>query len=81
MYFVYILESQKDSEKIYIGFTSDLTKRLEEHNASESNYSRRYAPWKLVSYTAFVRKSAALAFETYLKSGSGFAFLKKRLLS
>jgi len=81
MYFVYILESLKDPQKIYIGFTNDLEKRLEEHNTSQSTYSKRYAPWKLVSYTAFIKKTAALAFETYLKSGSGFAFLKKRLLS
>lgn len=81
MYFVYILKSEKDSNKIYIGFTHDLTKRLAEHNTAQSTYSKRYAPWKLVSYTAFIHKTAALAFETYLKSGSGFAFLKKRFLS
>lgn len=80
MYFVYILESEKDPTKIYVGFTNDLNKRLEEHNASQSTYSKRYAPWTLVSYTAFKHKTTAQEFETYLKSGSGFAFLKKRFL-
>ncbi len=80
MYYVYILTSQKDPEKIYIGLTTDLNNRLEEHNSFQSSYSKRCAPWQLNTYMAFTSKPAAVKFETYLKSGSGFAFLKKRLL-
>ena len=54
--------------------------RLIAHNADSSRYSKRYSPWELEAYTAFKDKATAEEFERYLKSGSGFAFLKKRLL-
>ncbi len=37
-------------------------------------------PWELANYIAFKDKGAAYEFEKYLKSHSGRAFLKKRLL-
>ena len=33
MFYVYILKSLKDTNKSYVGFTKDLKKRLEAHNA------------------------------------------------
>jgi len=48
MYTVYALYSAK-YEKIYIGFTSDLTKRLSSHNhLSHKGYTAKYRPWELV---------------------------------
>jgi predicted GIY-YIG superfamily endonuclease len=41
---------------------------------------QKFKPWKLVWYCAFPDKYKALAFEKYLKSHSGRAFAKKRLL-
>jgi hypothetical protein len=38
-------------------------------------------PWKLVYYSAFVDKQKAKDFELYLKSGSGKAFVYKRLVN
>jgi putative endonuclease len=80
MYFVYMLVSINCPEKIYIGFTTDIETRLEAHNHKKSDYSKKFAPWKMRAYTAFDSESKAREFESYLKSGSGFAFLKKRLL-
>ncbi len=80
MHFVYILTSIQDPTKIYIGRTSDLNKRLSEHNRGESQYTKTFAPWKIETYLAFSNEKSAEAFEKYLKSGSGFAFLKKHLL-
>ncbi|MCK5357891.1 MAG: GIY-YIG nuclease family protein [Elusimicrobiales bacterium] len=79
-FFVYILTSKKNSQKIYIGKTCDLNKRLNEHNREESPYSKTFAPWTLETYIAFSNEESAINFEKYLKAGSGFAFLKKRLL-
>ena len=39
----------------------------------------KYKPWRLFSFHYFASKETALAFEKYLKSGSGRAFAKKRL--
>jgi len=80
VFFVYILTSIKDPTKVYIGKTTNLEKRLSEHNSGESQYTKTYAPWKIETYVAFSNDKSAAAFETYLKSGSGFAFLKKHLL-
>ena len=81
MYVVYILLSLKDSQRYYIGFTEkDLRQRLAEHNSAESGYSKRYAPWIVETYISFLNKDKAVAFEKYLKEGSGHAFLKRRLI-
>lgn len=80
MLIVYILLSEKDPKKYYVGLTENLERRLAEHNSAGSGYSRRYAPWRIETYTKFSNDEQAIAFEKYLKSGSGFAFLKKRLI-
>jgi predicted GIY-YIG superfamily endonuclease len=80
MYIVYILTSRKYPERYYIGLTQDLEARLKEHNSGKSLYARRYAPWQLETYIVFRNKQRAGEFEEYLKSGSGFAFLKRRFL-
>ena len=77
---VYILRSIKKPKRLYIGCTQDLEKRLAEHNRGDSTYSKTYAPWELEAYMAFRDRQVADDFERYLKSGSGHAFLKKRLL-
>jgi len=80
MYVVYILRSKKDPKRLYIGLTANLENRIKEHNRNESRYSKSYAPWEEETYVVFKNKSQAVSFEKYLKSGSGFAFLKKRLI-
>lgn len=80
MHIVYILKSKKEPVKIYIGITNDLNKRLNEHNAGKSGYSKRYAPWEIETYITFKNKMLAENFEKYLKVGSGQAFLTKRLI-
>ena len=80
MHCVYILASLKDPTKAYIGITADVERRLLEHNQGKATYSKRYAPWELRTSIAFADERRALEFEKYLKSGSGHAFMKKRLL-
>lgn len=79
MYYIYILQSQKDDSR-YFGVTTDLRKRLHQHNVGGSTYSNRKRPYKIIWYAAFVNKEKAYAFEKYLKSSSGHAFTKKRLI-
>ena len=75
--YVYLLKSQKDLSKRYVGVTSDIEKRLFEHNAGKSPHTSKYAPWKVVVAIWFDDKSKALAFEKYLKIGSGHAFVNR----
>ncbi len=74
-FFVYILKSLKDPAKSYIGFTRNINRRIEEHNSGTQTYSKRYAPWKIETYVVFSDIRKALAFEKYLKAGSGKAFV------
>lgn len=79
MYYVYHIQSENNSDRYYVGLTSDVERRLEEHNAGKSIHTNKFKPWKLPTYTAFVDKSRAEKFEAYLKTSSGRAFAKKRL--
>ena len=79
MYYVYILRSQQNSQ-IYTGFTKDLSQRVADHNAGRSSHTKKYKPWKLVSYFAFKDEERARTFEQYLKTGSGIAFARKHFL-
>ncbi len=82
MYYTYILKSMKESGAVYIGYTKDIDARIAQHNSPEnSGYSKRYAPWALETFMAFSEEKEARKFETYLKSSSGKAFMKKRLIS
>lgn len=36
MYYAYILRSESDPERLYQGYTSDLKKRLSDHNQVEN---------------------------------------------
>jgi len=79
MKYVYILQSIDSPDETYVGLTDDLRKRLASHNAGQSLHTGKFRPWRLVTYIAFSEESKAVAFERYLKSGSGQAFAKKRL--
>ncbi|MBL7158192.1 MAG: GIY-YIG nuclease family protein [Candidatus Omnitrophica bacterium] len=81
MHIVYILISEKNPAKYYIGITDNLQRRLQEHNAAASGYSKRFAPWSLETHIIFRSKALARRFEKYLKVGSGQAFLKKRFIA
>ena len=77
-YYVYILRSVKFPGRRYIGFTTDLIHRLNEHNRGKNKSTFKYSPWKIETYIAFDSEIKAKQFERYLKTGSGRAFSKKR---
>jgi len=79
MYHVYIIKSKKDESR-YIGVTTDLKRRIQEHNSGSVRYYSSKRPYILIWYCAFANKQKAYDFEKYLKSSSGYAFTKKHLL-
>lgn len=79
MYYVYLIESVSHQSRRYVGFSMDLRKRMFDHNTGKLPTTAKHRPWKLVTYLAFSSKRQALAFERYLKSGSGHAFAQRRL--
>lgn len=80
MYFVYVLHSLVQSDRYYVGYTTDVQKRLDEHNSGKSAHTKPWLPWEIVTYVAFKSKDKAQQFEKYLKSGSGHAFFRKHLI-
>jgi putative endonuclease len=78
MYYVYILRCSDGS--VYIGCTKDLKDRIRRHNKGQVSATKDRLPIRLTTYIAFNNKYYAYNFEKYLKSGSGKAFLRKRLI-
>jgi len=78
MHYVYILQSLKN-KKLYIGYTNNLKKRLQEHNSGKSLATKPHRPYKLIFYEAFLDKKDAKVREKYLKSGWGTRSVKKML--
>lgn len=70
MYYVYVLISFRD-EKLYIGFTTDLKKRVKRHFNKEVIATKYRLPLKLIHYECFINKQEAKSREKYLKSGYG----------
>ena len=79
--FVYILRSDVDPNRHYVGVTSDVGNRLEWHNHRPCGHTTDYRPWSLVVVPEFPNGSQAAHFERYLKSGSGRAFAKRHFAS
>ena len=79
--YVYLLRSEIDPAKVYVGQSRDLRQRLADHNAGKAKHTSKFRPWRIETYVAFSDHDKALAFERYLKSASGIAFANKRLRS
>ena len=78
---VYILRSDADPSRHYIGITNDLLARLKWHNAEPSGYTVDFRPWSIAVVIEFPTEREAVRFERYLKSGSGRAFAKRHFAS
>lgn len=79
MYYAYVLLSKKNF-CLYTGSTSDLKRRLSEHNSKQGGaYSKKNAPFILIYYEAFLAKKDALKQELFYKSGYGREVLRDKI--
>ena len=78
MYIVYAIKSEVDN-RIYVGFTDNLTRRLREHDSGKTKSTKGFRPWKLFYTERVSERMEARKREKYLKSGSGKEFLKQIL--
>ena len=74
--FVYILKTIREPASYYVGLTSNVRARLDEHNAGRCPHTVSRRPWRLHVTMAFSDERIASRFERYLKSSSGRAFAK-----
>jgi putative endonuclease len=77
--FVYILRSRSMPNRYYTGLTANVRSRLDAHNAGHTPHTAMGRPWEMDVVIEFADESRAVAFERYLKSGSGVAFAKRHL--
>jgi putative endonuclease len=79
MYFVYVLRSLKDN-KLYIGQTSNVERRLSEHNTGLCRSTKSRIPFELIYKEEFITRSKAMRREKELKTGKGREFLSKEII-
>jgi putative endonuclease len=75
MYIVYAINSQVKNY-IYVGMTSNLSRRLVQHNNGHERTTKPYRPFQLIFTQSFPDRNAARVREKYLKSGVGKEFLR-----
>ena len=76
MYYTYILQSDQDGT-YYIGYTSDLERRISDHNSGLSRYTSQNTPWRLVYFEAFESKTLAIKRERFLKKQKSKDFYQR----
>jgi predicted GIY-YIG superfamily endonuclease len=76
---VYILKNQQTPPKYYTGLTANLADRLNDHNAGRCTHTAKHRPWYVDAVVKFADERRAVAFEKYLKSGSGVEFARRHL--
>jgi len=78
-FYVYAIKSLNNNY-VYIGLTSNLEKRLKEHNRGKTKSNNSYRPFKLIFSKTFSSRTDPRNAERKLKQGSGREFLKRLLL-
>ena len=74
---VYVIRSKEGL--LYIGSTTDLEKRLYQHQNHLAGWTRRGTGWKLVYKEEYNTYTEARKREIWMKTGIGREYLNKRL--
>ena len=81
-FIVYVLQNPEG--KTYVGQTSDLSRRLSQHNDPDCRLTlhtkRHSGPWRLLHSEEFPTRSAAMRREKELKTGKGRDWIRHVLL-
>ncbi|OGZ08475.1 MAG: hypothetical protein A3C13_00895 [Candidatus Lloydbacteria bacterium RIFCSPHIGHO2_02_FULL_50_11] len=78
MFSTYLLQSTKNG-KMYVGYTTDLKKRLQEHNHGLNFSTKPHRPWKIIYDESCCNREDARRREIYLKTTQGRGMIKRRL--
>ncbi|PJE74217.1 MAG: excinuclease ABC subunit C [Candidatus Taylorbacteria bacterium CG10_big_fil_rev_8_21_14_0_10_41_48] len=78
MYYFYVLRFRKN-RKLYYGFTSNLKRRIQEHQAKKSDFTSRNGLFDLIFYEAYLNDLDAREAERYFKTGHGRKILREKL--
>lgn len=80
-FYVYILRNKDgNTNRLYIGSTNDLEKRLKDHRNKKVFSTKRFPDFDLVYYEAYICEKDARLREKHLKYfGKAYQELKKRI--
>lgn len=78
MYYVYILQSDKDN-KLYVGYTNSIYRRVKEHNNGQIGVTKHRRPFKLIYFEGYMNQQDATTREKFFKTGWGRTHLKRVL--
>jgi putative endonuclease len=79
MHYLYFLWSEK-LQRVYIGETADVLKRLAYHNQGRQRFTKKGISWYVVAFIPFNFRSEALREERRLKKMKNRKYLKKYIL-
>ena len=79
MFSVYIIKNRTNN--YYVGFTSNIDKRLKHHNSNKSRSTKNKGPWKLVHIEVFNDKKSAWLREKQIKNYKGGEAFKKLVIT
>ena len=77
-YFVYMLKSLSKESITYVGYTSDLKKRIKLHNNNKGAKFTRGRKWRLIYKEKYPTKNQAISREYYIKKNRTFRNLIKK---
>ncbi len=80
MFCVYVLYSER-LDRYYVGRTKNIERRLIDHNAGRSTYTRRGRPWKIVYKEEFEAKTEAIDRELEIKGKKSRRYIEKLVQS
>lgn len=78
--YVYILKSNKNNS-YYVGSTSDISRRLTEHNQGKTIYTKNLIPWKLVFYKKYDTLAQARQVEYKIKRSKSRKLLEQIIIN
>jgi len=79
MILVYVLFSKKH-DRIYIGMTNNMDRRIKEHNTGRNRSTKAYIPWIIVHSENYDNRVDARKREKYLKSYRGRLYIRETLI-
>lgn len=77
-FFTYVLKSKTDG-MYYTGFTSDIEKRLNDHNSGKVFSTKRRIPFEIVYFEFCLNIDDAIHREKYLKTTYGKRYIRNRI--
>lgn len=77
-YCVYVLFSELDHQ-LYVGYTKDINRRLQEHSDGRNISTKNRRPFKLIFLEYYLFKEDAISRELYFKTSKGKRMIKLML--